>query len=67
MFAASSELPQILLMRIKMVTRDCNLGRHQTDRQGATVARQDVAIDCLGKAANRQGVAVACQGAAANR
>jgi hypothetical protein len=60
-------LPLILLMRIKMVARECNLGRHLTNHQGAAIAHQGVAVDCLGAAADHQGVAIAHQGAAADR
>jgi hypothetical protein len=60
MFTTSLELLLILLMQIKMVMRDCNLGHHLTDRQGATVARQGVVANCLGAVVDRQGVAIAC-------
>jgi hypothetical protein len=46
-----SEFLLILLIQIKMVAHECNLGHHLIDRQGAIVACQDIVV-------TRQGVAV---------
>jgi hypothetical protein len=63
----SSELLLILLMQIKMVVHECNLGRHLTNRQGAVVTHQGVAADCLGAAANCQDVVTDCLGVVIDR
>jgi hypothetical protein len=62
MAATWMELPLILLMWIKMVARECNLGHHLTDRQGAVIARQGVATDCLGATVTRRGATTDCWG-----
>jgi hypothetical protein len=54
-FTTSLELSLILLMRIKMVVHECNLGHHLTDCQGVVVAHQGVATARQGVAANYQG------------
>jgi hypothetical protein len=56
MIATSSKLSLILLMWIKMVTHERNLGCHLTDRQGAVVAHQGATV-------SRQGVIDARQDA----
>jgi hypothetical protein len=55
----SSEFPLSLLIQIKLIVCECNLGHQLTDHQGAVVAHQGVAADYLIAAASRQGVVVA--------
>jgi hypothetical protein len=52
-FATSSELSLILLMQIKIVVCECNLGCHLTYHQGAAGAHQGNATDIQGIAGAR--------------
>jgi hypothetical protein len=47
-FVASLESPLILLMQIKIVMHECNLGCHLTYHQGAAGAHQGNAADIQG-------------------
>jgi hypothetical protein len=62
MFATSTELSLILLMQIKMVTHECNLGCHLIDCQSAVVAHKGVAIACQDVIIDHQGAAINHQG-----
>jgi hypothetical protein len=64
--ATSSELPLVVLMWIKMVAHECNLGYHLTERQGATVGHRGVAANCLGEVIAYHGATTDCKGATAN-
>jgi hypothetical protein len=65
-FATSLEFLPILLMQIKMVVHECNLGHHLTDRQGAPVAHQGAVGARQGATVGRQVATDALQGAAAD-
>jgi hypothetical protein len=65
-FTTSSELLLILIMQIKMIAHECNLGHHLTDHQGAIVACQGVVVDYYGVTIDHQGAVIANQGAATN-
>jgi hypothetical protein len=46
-------------MQIKMVARECNLGRHLTDRQSVAVNHQGAVVTHQGAIVDRQGAVIA--------